>query len=215
MAGYKCIIFDSDGVLVDSETLSARVFQEMALELGFQLDFERAMEQFVGTSMKESIQFIEESIPGPIPDNFEQEFRRRTYEVFKRDLKAVPGIHEVVKKLQVPFCVASSGPAEKVRLNLGLTGLLEFFEDRIFSSYDIGKWKPDPGIFVHAASAMGFSPEECLVIEDSANGITAAINGGFMVFALAKENRKEHFQQLGAVTFSNMKELEKLLGLVN
>jgi HAD superfamily hydrolase (TIGR01509 family) len=213
MAGYKCIIFDSDGILVDSETLSARVFQEMAKELGFEMDFERAKEQFGGISMKENLQFIQENLQVPMPENFEKEFRSRTYEVFKKELKAVPGIIDLIAKLQVPFCVASSGPLEKIRLNLGLVGLLELFEGRIYSSYEIGKWKPDPGIYIHAATEMGYKPEECLVIEDSAAGIRAAILGSFMVFALASKSRKEHFEQLGAVTFEDMKELETLLGL--
>lgn len=213
MRGYKCIIFDSDGVLVDSETLSARVFQEMARELGFELGFETAVEQFAGISMKENLQFIQEKIEGSLPEDFEKEFRLRTYQVFKTDLKAVEGIHELILKLQVPFCVASSGPVEKIRLNLGLVKLLDHFTDRIYSSYDIGKWKPDPGIFLHAAKEMGKSPEECVVIEDSDSGIRAALAGGFMVYALASEKRRSHFEQLGAVAFANMKELEQLLGL--
>jgi len=213
MIGYKCIIFDSDGVLVDSETLSARVFQEMAREVGLDLDFETAVEKFAGISMKENLQFIQENIQGSLPENFEREFRQRTYEVFKTDLKAVEGVHDLIKKLQCPFCVASSGPAEKIRLNLELVNLLDYFEERIYSSYDIDRWKPDPGIFLHAAEEMGFTPEQCVVIEDSASGIRAAISGGFMVFALAREKRRSHFEQLGAVTFKNMKELEGLLGL--
>lgn len=211
--GYKCIIFDSDGVLVDSETLSAKVFQEMARELGFDLDFQKAVEQFAGISMKENLKFIREHIQGPMPEDFEQEFRKRSYEVFKTDLKAVKGIHELIAKLDTPFCVASSGPVEKIRLNLGLVGLLDRFEDRIYSSYHIGSWKPEPGIFLYAAREMGYTPEECVVIEDSAAGIRAALAGGFMVYALAGANRKEHFEQLGAIVFENMNELEKLLGL--
>lgn len=213
MIGYKCIIFDSDGVLVDSETLSARVFQEMARELGFDLDFETAVEQFAGIAMKENLQFIQEHIQGSLPEDFEQEFRKRSYEVYKTDLKAIEGVHDLIKKLRCPFCVASSGPVEKIRLNLELVNLLDQFENRIYSSYSIGKWKPDPGIFLHAAKEMGFTPEECLVIEDSASGIRAAISGGFMVFAMTREKRRSHFEQLGAVTFKNMKELERLLGL--
>jgi HAD superfamily hydrolase (TIGR01509 family) len=213
MKGCKCIIFDSDGVLVDSETLSAKVFQEMARELGFELDFETAVEQFAGVSMKENLKFIQEKIEGSLPEDFEKEFRLRTYLVFKTDLKAIEGIHELIKKLQVPFCVASSGPVEKIRLNLGLVNLLDHFTDRIYSSYDIGTWKPDPGIFLHAAKEMGFAPEECVVIEDSDSGIRAALAGGFTVYALATELKRQHFEQLGAMAFENMKELEKLLGL--
>ncbi len=213
MSGYKCIIFDSDGVLVDSETLSSRVFQDMAMELGFELGFETAVERFAGTSMKENLKFIQENIEGSLPQDFEKEFRLRTYEVFKTDLKAVDGVHQLIKKLQLPFCVASSGPVEKIRLNLGLVKLLDHFENRIYSSYDIGSWKPEPGIFLHAAKDMGFTPEECVVIEDSDSGIRAALAGGFMVYALASEKKREHFEQLGAVTFENMKQLEQLLGL--
>lgn len=213
MKGHKCIIFDSDGVLVDSESLSARVFQEMARELGFELDFETAVEQFAGISMKENLQFIQKNIRGSLPDDFEQDFRRRTYEVFRTDLKAVPGIKDLIGKLQLPFCVASSGPVEKIRLNLGLVGLLDKFENKIFSSYDIGKWKPDPGIFLYAAAEMGYEPGECLVVEDSAAGIRAGLAGGFLVYALAGKKRKEHFEQLGAVVFEDMRELEKYLGL--
>ena len=210
---FKCIIFDSDGVLVDSETLSAKVFQEMAMELGFELDFETAVERFAGTSMKENLQFIQENIQGPLPVDFEKEFRERTYKVFKTDLKAVNGIADLIEKLGIPFCVASSGPVEKIRLNLGLVNLLDHFENKIYSSYDIGSWKPDPGIFLHAAKRMGFEPEECAVIEDSASGIRAAIAGGFKVYALANEKKKKTFEQEGAIVFDNMKELEKLLAL--
>ena len=210
---FKCIIFDSDGVLVDSETLSAKVFQEMAHELGFDLDFEIALERFAGTSMKENLQFIGENIEGPLPVDFEKEFRERTYKVFKTDLKAVNGIADLIEKLGIPFCVASSGPVEKIRLNLGLVNLLDHFENKIYSSYDIGSWKPDPGIFLHAAKRMGFEPEECAVIEDSASGIRAATAGGFKVYALANEKKKKTFEQLGAIAFENMKELEKLLAL--
>ena len=213
MKDYKCIIFDSDGVLVDSETLSAKVFQEMAGELGFELDFETAVEQFAGSSMNNNLRFIRENIRGALPENFENEFRRRTYEVFKTDLKAVPGIVELIGKVRTPFCVASSVPMEKIRLNLGLVGLLDRFEGRIFSSYDIGTWKPDPGIFLHAAKEMGYAPEACVVVEDSAAGIRAAVAGGFKVYGRAGRQNKELFEQLGAVTFEDMNILEKLLEL--
>jgi beta-phosphoglucomutase-like phosphatase (HAD superfamily) len=91
--------------------------------------------------------------------------------------------------------------------------LLDYFEGRVFSSYDIGSWKPEPEIFLHAAREMGFAPEECVVIEDSASGIRAAHSGGFMVYALAGEKKRRHFEQLGAITFQDMKQLEQYLGL--
>jgi HAD superfamily hydrolase (TIGR01509 family) len=213
MEDYSCIIFDSDGVLVDSETLSARVFREMAMELGFKMDFDSAVDQFAGLSMKENLQFIQDNIQGFLPEDFEEKFRQRSYEVFKTDLRAVEGIHELIEKVKVPFCVASSGPPEKISLNLELVNLLDHFENRIYSSYDIGSWKPEPGIFLHAAKEMGFGPEECVVIEDSSPGIRAAVAGGFQVYARAREKDRRHFKSLGAIPFEDMKVLEKLLAL--
>ena len=101
-----------------------------------------------------------------------------------------------MQKIKVPFCVASSGPVEKIRLNLTTANLIDKFEGRIFSSYDIGSWKPEPGIFLHAAKTMGYSPEECLVIEDSIAGIKAAVAGGFKVYALGNEKKKESFDPM-------------------
>jgi len=210
---YKCVIFDSDGVLVESETISARVFQEMAGELGLKLDYTSALEQFSGSSMKENLDFIEEHLSGELPQDFEKEFRARTYQAFQKDLRPVEGIRELIRKLDLPFCVASSGPPEKIRLNLGLVDLLEQFENKIYSSYEIGSWKPDPGIFLYAARSMGFQPEECVVIEDSTHGVRAALAGGFKVYARAKAGKKQDFEQLGAIAFESMKELEVLLEL--
>jgi HAD superfamily hydrolase (TIGR01509 family) len=208
---YRCIIFDCDGVLVDSESISAKVFQKMAKELGFEMDFETAAEQFAGTSMKDNLEFIQDNIEEKLPDNFEKEFRKRTYEVFKTELKPVEGISDLLDRITIPFCVASSGPIEKIRLNLTITGLINRFEGKIFSSYDIGSWKPEPGIFLHAANKMGFKPSECLVIEDSEAGIKAAKAGGFDMYARATEKRKKLFEKLGATVFFHVDELTSLL----
>lgn len=210
---YKCIIFDCDGVLVDSETISAKIFQEMAREIGFDLDYETAVEQFAGTSMSENLKFIQDNIEKELPQDFEKEFRKRTYEAFKSDLHPIDGIHDLIKKVNVPFCVASSGPVEKIRINLSSAKLLSKFEGKIFSSYEIGTWKPEPGIFLYAAEQMGFEPDECIVIEDSSAGIKAAIAGGFKVYALANSKKKDIFEKLGAHVFENMLELGSLINL--
>lgn len=210
---YKCIIFDCDGVLVDSETISAKIFQKMAAELGFNLNFKTAVENFAGTSMTENLKFIENNIKGSLPEGFEQDFRNRTFEAFKTDLKPIYGIHDLIDKVKVPFCVASSGPVSKIRLNLTTTNLIDKFEGRIFSSYDIKSWKPEPGIFLHAAKEMGFTPEECIVIEDSQAGVKAAVSGGFRVFALGNKKDQKAFEELGASVFFGMRELESILKL--
>lgn len=210
---YKCIIFDCDGVLVDSESISAKIFQEMAIELGFNLDYKTAVEQFAGTSMTENLKFIEDNIIGDLPEGFEQDFRSRTFEAFKTDLKPINGVHELIEKVEVPFCVASSGPVSKIELNLTVTHLIGKFKGRVFSSYEIGSWKPEPGIFLHAAKTMGFAPEDCIVIEDSEAGVTAAIKGGFRVFALSDKKKQGTFEKLGATVFFEMKELQSILKL--
>ncbi|MBT3385318.1 MAG: HAD family hydrolase [Prolixibacteraceae bacterium] len=208
---FKCIIFDCDGVLVDSETISARIFMEMAETLGYKMDFNVAVERFAGVSMKENLQFIEDNIKGSLPANFEEDFRKRTYLAFKTDLRPIKGIHNLLNKITVPFCTASSGPVEKIRLNLTTTNLLDKFENKIFSSYEIGSWKPDPGIYLHAAKKMGFSPDECVVIEDSEAGVKAAIAGGFEVYVLANESKKSTFEKLGVNVVFSMDELGELL----
>lgn len=208
---YNCIIFDCDGVLVDSEAISAKIFQNMILELGFEVDFETVLEQITGTSMKENLQFIREIINNELPADFETDFRKRSYEAFKTDIKPVNGIPDLLTKIKVPIAVASSGPIEKIRLNLSTTNLIHYFGENIFSSYEIGSWKPNPEIYLHAAKVMGFKPGECAVIEDSEVGIMAAKAGGFDVFGFANDKNKAAFGKLGATTFSSMKELGNLL----
>jgi len=210
---YKCIIFDCDGVLVDSEAISANIFQNMAAELGFKIDFEAVLEQITGTSMKENLSFFRKNIDGELPSDFETEFRKRSYEAFKTDLKPIIGIHDLLNKIKIPIGVASSGPAEKIKLNLTTTNLIDKFEDNIFSSYDIGSWKPEPEIYLYAVNKMGFNPDECAVVEDSLVGVQAAKAGGFSVYAISKNENRKSFELLGATVFSTMEELGNLLNL--
>jgi HAD superfamily hydrolase (TIGR01509 family) len=210
---YNCIIFDCDGVLVDSEAISAKVFQEMVAELGCYLDFDTVLNQITGTSMKENLAFFSEQIKGELPAGFESDFRKRSYEAFKTELKPIEGIHDLLKMIKVPVGVASSGPCEKIKLNLTTTKLIHFFGENIFSSYDIGSWKPEPQIYLHAAAKMGFQPSECAVIEDSLPGIQAAKAGGFDVFGFATEKNKASFKVAGAVVISQISDLVDLLNL--
>ncbi|MCK5731121.1 MAG: HAD family hydrolase [Draconibacterium sp.] len=210
---YKCIIFDCDGVLVDSEAISAKVFQEMVFELGCYLDFEIILEQITGTSMKKNLKFFAENIDGNLPLDFEEEFRKRSFEAYKNELKPIDGIHTLMDKITVPICTASSGPQKKIRLNLTTTNLIDKFENNIFSSFDIDSWKPEPKIYLHAAKQMGFEPKDCVVIEDSEPGVIAAVKGGFDVYVLTNKKKKVAFENLGAKVFFAMEELNSLLGI--
>ena len=208
---YKCIIFDCDGVLVDSENISAKVFREMVSELGCNLDFETVLKQITGTSMKENLKFFTEKVGHNLPENFETDFRKRSYEMFKKELQPVPGVRELLKRIKVPVAVASSGPVEKIKQNLETTNLLKKFDGNIFSSYVIKSWKPEPDIYLHAAKQMGFRPKECAVIEDSLTGVKAAKAGGFDVFGFTRKGNEQAFEKLGATVFFDLSELDKLL----
>lgn len=210
---YKCIIFDCDGVLVDSEAISAKVFYEMVLELDCNLNYGTILDQITGTSMKENLEFFAQHIDGEMPADFEQDFRKRSFEAYKKELEPINGIHSLINKLTVPFCTASSGPQNKIKLNLTTTGLIDKFEGKIFSSFDIDSWKPEPKIYLHAAEQMGFEPKDCVVIEDSEPGVKAAVAGGFNVCVITNKKNKSIFEKLGAKVFYTMKELEVLLDL--
>lgn len=211
MSKYKCIIFDCDGVLVDSEPIASQIMVDMANELGANIDLEYALRKFKGTSIHRCQEHIAELATQEMPEDFLPNFRERSFESFKKNIQPVEGVSEVLKNLELPFCVASSGPENKIRLNLEVTGLLPYFEDKIFSCFAIEKWKPDPAVFLWAAETMGFKPEECLVIEDSLSGIHAAKNGGFDVYGFTAHDYNDELEAEATQTFHNMSELLGLL----
>ena len=211
MKNVKCIIFDCDGILVDSETIANQVLLSMSAPFGLKMTMEEAVKNFNGRRLKNIFEQIEKLTNKKLPDSFETDFRKQTFEAFKTDLKAVKGVRRFIENLSVPYCVASSGPVEKITLNLTTTRLIQNFENRIFSSYEINSWKPDPDIFIHACNQMGFKKEECIVIEDSVAGVIAGVKGGFKVFALANENNAQDLLDEGATVFYNYEELEGIL----
>lgn len=211
---YKCVIFDCDGVLVDSESIGATVWVEMARKIGLSISFEKAFNEFTGKSFNSIAKYLSEKAQTDLPHDFEKQFRAKTYSAFQADLQPINGIHDVIKKIRVPICVASSGPRKKIYLNLTKVNLISFFSaDRIFSCYDIRKWKPDPSIYLYAAKQMGFRPEDCVVIEDSPHGVQAAIAGGFDVLIYADKDKKKNFNVEDQFFFDKMEMLNKILSL--
>jgi HAD superfamily hydrolase (TIGR01509 family) len=207
------VIFDCDGVLVDSEETQARVILALAGDLGFSLPSAEALGRFRGAKMADIVRLIEEQIGRPTPADFVPELRRRQAEVFARELRPVDGIHAALAELPMARCVASSGPPEKIRLSLTLTGLLESFGNHIFSSYDIGSWKPAPDLFLHAALRMGAAPHECVVVEDSLVGVQAGVAAGMRVlgFAGVAGSRGRTLAEAGAEVFADMRRLPGLI----
>ena len=208
---YKCIIFDCDGVLVDSEFISIKTLVEMAQSVGLKIDMKTATQEFTGKSLESILHFIESGINKKLPETFETEFRDKSFKKFKEELKPIKGIKNLLPRLKIHYCVASSGPKEKIILNLTTTGLIGYFKNNIFSCYDIDSWKPNPDIFLHAAKEMGFQPNECVVIEDSIIGIEAAKNGGFDVYGYVNDKSDKTLLNSGAILFNDMDELGRLL----
>lgn len=211
MSKYKCIIFDCDGVLIDSESIAIGVLVDMANYLGANMNVEESLISLKGKAFNRCMEFISKRINKPLPINFETDYRINTFEAFREKIQPIKGIQDVIENLTIPFCVASSGPENKIRLNLETTGLLPFFESNIFSCYAIQKWKPEPDIFLWAAETMGFKPNECLVIEDSISGIRAAKTGGFDVYGYTEHDYNNELQSEANTTFDSM---DKLLGML-
>lgn len=179
----KAFIFDCDGTLVDSEPLGFQAIGEALAAHGYRLPPGVDLIDLKGQRMATSLAEIGRRIGRALPPDFEVVVRDQMARVFRACLRPIAGAPETLAALRVPFCVASNGPREKMELTLGLSGLLHHFEDRLFSAYEVGSWKPEPGLFLHAADAMGVAPQHCAVVEDSVAGLRAGVAAGMRVYA--------------------------------
>lgn len=205
-------IFDCDGTLVESETLGNEVLAEHAAAHGVAIDPSEAVRLFRGAKMADCVAQLEARLGAALPESFVPQLRIRMAAAFEDRLRPVEGASELARAIEGPVCVASSGPQEKIRQSLRIAGLLELFEDRIFSSYDIGSWKPEPDIFLHAAESMGARPEACAVVEDSLLGITAGVAAGMKVFAY-QPNGRDPAIPAEVASVARLSELGPLLAL--
>jgi HAD superfamily hydrolase (TIGR01509 family) len=178
----ELIIFDCDGVLVDSEPLAMRVLIAALAAQGIDVSTQTAYRTFLGRSMTSIATSIQSIYGSPLAPAVHTAMRTDLYSLYRQELRANPGLPQVLEQLAVPFCVASSSIPERIRLSLELTGLLPCFGDHIYSATMVENGKPAPDLFLHAAHAMNTEPRHCLVIEDSPAGITAAHNAGMRVF---------------------------------
>jgi HAD superfamily hydrolase (TIGR01509 family) len=156
---------------------------ETVAEHGFHLTLDEALQTFRGGKMADCVAELERRLGRILPDDFVPEVRRRTADAFVHSLKEVPGALSLVRTLAGAKWVVSNGPRAKIELSLSVAGLLPYFHDHIFSAYEVGVWKPDPGLFLHAARTMGFAPEDCIVVEDSMSGFCAGLAAGMKVVA--------------------------------
>jgi HAD superfamily hydrolase (TIGR01509 family) len=181
----RLIIFDCDGVLVDSEPLAMRVLLEALAAAGYRIDEESAYERFLGRSLATMQTILRNEFGVELPTDRLAQMRLQLFEVYRRELEPMPGIGETLDRLTIPYCVASSSLPERIRVSLDVTGLLPRFTPRLFSATMVANGKPAPDLFLHAAAQIGVAPEACLVIEDSGPGIEAARRAGMPVFAFA------------------------------
>lgn len=206
------VIFDCDGVLVDSEPISNRVFCEMLNELGLPLTVQQVFDRFVGLSMPQCVAGVAELLGASPPPDFVARLQARTEAALRSGVKPMPGIREVLDTLCHPYCVASSGPHSKIRTTLGTTGLVERFDGRIFSAQDVRHSKPAPDLFLHAAAMLGHAPSRCLVVEDTPTGVRAGVAAGMRVFGFCAFTPVDRLVDAGAhATFSAMHELPAMI----
>ncbi|MCK9604878.1 MAG: HAD-IA family hydrolase [Methylomonas sp.] len=175
-----CIIFDLDGTLVDSESLCNQAFLDLLPQLDDRLV--TLVQRYRGHKLATILADLEQRLGFKLPGGFERDYRQRVAELFSKHLQPMPGVPEMLEILQGAKCVASSGPTAKIQLALQVSGLDAYFNGCIFSSYEVGSWKPEPGLFRFAARSMGFRPAQCAVVEDSEVGVQAALAAGMAAF---------------------------------
>lgn len=174
----KCVIFDCDGTLVDSEYLGSQALAVKLLDYNIQAQAVKLTDENRGARFVDVLNRLERAYNVKFADNFVAEYRAFVIEQFKVHLRAFDGVANSLSRIELAMCVASNAPTEQLHLALTTTGIKGFFNKNIYSAYEVNSWKPDPDLFLYAADKMGFSPSECIVIEDSPVGISAANAAG-------------------------------------
>ncbi|MGO4331861.1 HAD family hydrolase [Cupriavidus sp. M-11] len=217
---FDCVIFDCDGVLVDSEPIVNRVLNQMLNELGIEISLEDSTRWFLGRAVREELDNIALRRGAPLPKNWLSQWLARRNAVLEAEVQAVPHVREAVTAIAaagLPICVASGADRVKVKLQLSRTGLVALFQqderEHIFSSTEVERSKPAPDVYLLAARTMNVEPSRCAVIEDSPAGITAGVAAGMTVFGYAARNDAASLLAAGArSTFTDMRELPGLIG---
>tara|TARA_R110000868_G_scaffold98442_6_gene270939 strand:- start:273 stop:968 length:696 start_codon:yes stop_codon:yes gene_type:complete len=211
------VIFDCDGVLVDTETIANRMLVRVLADEGLSITYEESRRLFLGKTMEAVMAYVETAIGRPLRTDWVDFIRDETLKTFSVGIEAIPHVRDVIEDLRargVPYCVASSGKFEKMRFTLGSSGLLPLVDDVLFSFEQVGRGKPWPDLFLFAAQSMGHAPQSCVVIEDSIPGVQAAVAAGMPVLGYAGDPHTDAggLEAEGAQVFSDMRELPGLLG---
>jgi HAD superfamily hydrolase (TIGR01509 family) len=207
----RSVIFDCDGVLVDTEPVSNRTLAALLTEAGLPTTFEDCMRDYRGRAMASVLALAEERLGGPLPADLPERYYARIEAAFAASLDAVPGVVGALDRIALPSCVASSGPHHKMRITLTTTGLWARFAGRIFSASEVEHGKPAPDLFLHAAARMGFAPASTAVVEDSVPGVQAARAAGMRALAFARHTDAAALAAAGGEPFDDMADLPELL----
>jgi HAD superfamily hydrolase (TIGR01509 family) len=212
------VIFDCDGVLVDSEPLAMRVLLQTIAEAGADIDAEEGYEAFLGKSLATTCELLRRDYQVHVDAAALALMRTRLHRAFRRELRPIPGVADVLAGLGRPLCIASSSRLERIELALEVTGLRSFFHGNIFSASMVARGKPAPDLFLHAAREMRVAPADCIVVEDSPAGITAALAAGMGVFGFtggghaSTASHRQSLTDLGPrLIFEDMRELPDLV----
>lgn len=210
----KLIIFDCDGVIVDSVMAHCEVLSANFAKYGLTLEPIEVRDQ-LGAGKMSGIGDAAKQMGAQLPDHWLDEIYQEIFDRLRQGVNLIPHVREVVQllhKTNIPICVASNGSREKMEIMLGSSGILDFFKDAVFSAHTIGAWKPEPQLFLHAANTMNVVAENCIVIEDSATGAMAAKRAGMPCLGYAADTPPEELTELGAEIFTDMRQLPKMLG---
>ncbi len=209
-ATLELVIFDCDGVLVDSEPIVNRAFVEVLRRDGVNLDPEQSLERFTGASLASRVATVRAEFGWQPLASFNRDFHARLDELVERELCPVPGVQQVLERIETRRCVASNGSLAEMRARLGKVGLVESFS-HLFTATERERSKPFPDVYLHAAEVMGVPPVSCAVVEDSVPGVQAGIAAGMTVFAYSPRSDGDDLALLGAHVFASMDQLPGLL----
>lgn len=217
MRDLQLVIFDCDGVLVDSEVISNDALARALTEQGLPTTLTQARRDYQGLLLADIDSQAQAKLGRPLAKDWLQRYERDRAAVFRRELRAVPGAAEAVMHIRaagVPVCVASQGKLEKTRLSLRLTKLDSLFPDEVmFSAYSVARGKPHPDLFLHAAARMAVEPSRCTVVEDTPSGVMAAVSAGMRALGYAADSDEAALRMAGAETLLALEELPAMLGL--
>jgi HAD superfamily hydrolase (TIGR01509 family) len=217
---FDLIIFDCDGVLVDSEVISCRAHAETLTRHGYPITADQVLNRFLGVSDREARLMIENEISRKLPNDFESQVKQATLQFYADDLRAISYVGEAIAAIGLPKCVASSGTPEKIRHGLTCARLYDQLAPHIFSASEVKRGKPAPDLFLFAAEQMQAAPARCLVIEDSIPGVTGAVVAGMTVLGFhggshCRPGYGDTLRAAGAImTFEDMRQLPDLIGQI-